>query len=159
MIFKISRKNWKHEYLMQTSIMEMNDKNIPLQENHLFMVLTPDNVQIVALGGKCFVKLRRVAEMVKLKYKQSSNSVWEVEETGHLIFTSRNGHLLFIALPWLFCLRWSSARLIKCLKPIFEGQPCKGLQAKATPDCRLDAGWFPEHLAGCAVLIMLHITG
>lgn len=75
MIFKISRKNWKHEYLMQTSIMEMNDKNIPLQENHLFMVLTPDSVQIVALGGKCFVKLRRVAEMVKLKYKQSSNSI------------------------------------------------------------------------------------
>lgn len=46
----ISRKNWKHEYLMQTSIMEMNDKNVPLQENHLFMVLTLDNVQIVALG-------------------------------------------------------------------------------------------------------------
>lgn len=35
---------------MQTSIMEMNDKNVPLQENHLFMVLTLDNVQIVALG-------------------------------------------------------------------------------------------------------------
>lgn len=50
MIFKISRKNWKHDYLMQTSIMEMNDKNVPLQENHLFMVLTLDNVQIVALG-------------------------------------------------------------------------------------------------------------
>lgn len=30
--------------------MEMNDKNVPLQENHLFMVLTLDNVQIVTLG-------------------------------------------------------------------------------------------------------------
>lgn len=37
---------------MQTSIVEMNDKHVPLKENHFFMVLTLDNVQIVALGGK-----------------------------------------------------------------------------------------------------------
>lgn len=78
--------------------------------------------------------------MVKLKYKQSSTVYEKWRRLVIKFFTSRNGHLLFIALPWLFCLRWSSARLIKCLKPIFEGQPCKGLQAKATPDCRLDAG-------------------
>lgn len=95
----------------------------------------PEKVQsVVCVTG--FVKLRRFAEKGKLKH-----SVCEVEATGHLIFTSRNRHLLFIALPWLACFRWSSARLTKCLKTIFfEGQPYKGLQAKATPDCRLDAG-------------------
>lgn len=97
------------------------------------------------------------AKMVNLRWEQSCSEV--VYEAERMFLTSGNRLLLFIALPRHSSLHWSSAWLIKCMKAVFEGQPCRRLQAKASPDWLLDVGWFPQLLAGFGLLIVLHSRG